>query len=221
MRHYRIFGWALFIGFAALGFISCENESQPTEVATRPPASTSPSVPTSPRPPLPNVDLVDNPLDVPYVATPHEVVARMLTMAGVNKNDFLYDLGSGDGRIVITAARDFGARGIGYDLNPKRIQESNENARKAGVENRVQFIQKDLFEADLKGATVVTLYLLPEVNLRLRPRLLSELRPGTRIVSHNYDMGDWKAEAVDQIKIRGAVHYIYLWTVPEKGESEK
>lgn len=140
----------------------------------------------------------------------------MLTMAKVTGKDFLYDLGSGDGRIVITAARNYGARGIGYDLNPKRIQESNENARKAGVTDRVRFIQKDLFEADLTGATVVTLYLLPDVNLRLRPKLLDELRPGTRIVSHNYDMGDWKAEAVEELTIKGTKHYVYRWTVPEK-----
>lgn len=145
----------------------------------------------------------------------------MLIMAGVNNKDFLYDLGSGDGRIVITAAKQYGARGIGYDLNPKRIEESNDNARKAGVTNLVRFIKKDLFDADLTGATVVTLYLLPDVNLKLRPKLLNDLRPGTRIVSHNYDMGDWKAEAVEEVTVRGTKHYVYRWTVPEKDKAPK
>jgi tRNA G37 N-methylase Trm5 len=168
---------------------------------------------------LPGAPPVDDRLDVPYVPTPTEVVAKMLTMAGVNKKDLLYDLGSGDGRIVITAAKEYGARGVGYDLNPKRIQESNENARRADVTNRVRFIQQDLFEADLSGATVVTLYLLPDVNLKLRPKLLNELRPGTRLVSHNYDMGDWEPEAVAEVKVKGTMHYVYSWTVPAKGKA--
>jgi len=138
----------------------------------------------------------------------------MLSMAKVNKKDLLYDLGSGDGRIVITAAREYGARGVGYDLDPQRIKESNENARRAGVTGLVRFTQQDLFEADLSGATVVTLYLLPEVNLKLRPKLLRELRPGTRIVSHNYPIGDWQPEAVAEVKVNGTIHYVYYWTVP-------
>ncbi len=221
MERSRLAVLILMIVVAGLLLIGCGSASEPPERAAGSPPLTSPRAGTSPGPRLPNVELVDDPLDVPYVPTPTEVVARMLTMAGVNKNDLLYDLGSGDGRIVITAAREYGARGIGYDLNPKRIKESNENARKAGVENQVKFIQKDLFEANLKGATVVTLYLLPEVNLRLKPKLLRELRPGTRIVSHNYDMGDWKAEAVEQLNVRGTAHYIYFWTVPEKSGADK
>ena len=204
--------------------MACGNNPQQAGGSTAPASSTSPAsqtAATSPTPKIAGVEIVDNVLDVPYVPTPDEVVARMLTMAGVNNKDFLYDLGSGDGRIVIAAARDYGARGIGYDLNPKRIQESNENARKAGVTNRVRFVLKDLFEADLTGATVVTLYLLPDVNLRLRPKLLAELRPGTRIVSHNYDMGDWTAEAVEEITVKGTKHYIYRWTVPEKTKPTK
>jgi len=145
----------------------------------------------------------------------------MLSMAKVNEKDLLYDLGSGDGRIVITAAREYGARGVGYDLNPQRIKESNENAQRAGVTNRVRFTQQDLFEADLSGATVVTLYLLPDVNLKLRPKLLRELRPGTRIVSHNYNMGDWQPDAVAEVKVKDEMHYIYSWTVPAGGKIGK
>jgi len=164
------------------------------------------------------VQLVEDPLDVPYVPTPDTVVAKMLEVARVNKDDLLYDLGSGDGRIVVTAASRYGARGVGYDLNPKRIAESNENARAAGVTNLVRFEQQDLFEADLTGATVVTLYLLPDVNMTLRPRLLKELKPGTRVVSHNYGMGDWEPASVDELEVNGVTHYVYYWVVPPDGK---
>lgn len=211
----------VFIALIALVLSGCANSdtAQSAPPAT-PPASPAPASPTG-TPKVAGVEIVDQPLDVPYVPTPDEVVARMLIMAGVNKKDFLYDLGSGDGRIVITAAKKYGARGVGYDLNPKRIEESNDNARKAGVTNMVRFVKKDLFEADLTGATVVTLYLLPDVNLKLRPKLLKDLRPGTRIVSHNYDMGDWKAEAYEEITVRGTKHYVYRWTVPEPDKAPK
>lgn len=149
--------------------------------------------------------------DVPYVPTPQEVVDRMLTIAKVNKNDVLYDLGSGDGRIVITAAQKYGTRGIGIDINPERIEEARENAKKAGVTDLVEFRQQDLFETDLSNATVVTLYLLPSINLKLRPKLLKELKPGTRIVSHAFDMGNWKPERVEEVEGRT----IYYWVVPE------
>jgi methyltransferase family protein len=173
----------------------------------------------APKPPtnVANVQVVEDKLDVPYVPTPDAVVARMLEVAKVNSNDLLYDLGSGDGRIVITAAQKYGARGVGYDLNPKRIEESNENARKAGVTDRVRFVKQDLFEADLSGATVVTLYLLPSVNLKLRPKLLKDLAPGTRVVSHNYGMGDWEPVSVDEIDVEGTKHFVYYWTVPPGG----
>jgi ubiquinone/menaquinone biosynthesis C-methylase UbiE len=154
---------------------------------------------------------------VPYVPTPTVVVERMLAMAKVKKGDVVYDLGSGDGRIVITAAEKYGARGVGYDLNPQRIKESNENATKAGVADRVRFVQQDLFEVDLSEATVVTLYLLPDVNLRLRPKLLKELKPGTRVVSHNYGMGDWVADEIAELEVDGKAHYVYAWTVPASG----
>jgi SAM-dependent methyltransferase len=155
-------------------------------------------------------------LDVPYVPTPEVVVEKMLRMAKVGKDDVVYDLGCGDGRIVVTAAQKYGARGVGYDLNPQRINESNANARNAGVNDRVRFVQGDLFEADLREATVVTLYLLPDVNLKLRPKLFAELRPGTRVVSHNYDMGDWEPLEVAEIEVGGATHYVYYWIIPEK-----
>ena len=155
-------------------------------------------------------------LDVPYVSTPHKVVAAMLKMARVKKGDLVYDLGCGDGRIVIAAARDFGARGVGIDLDPKRIQEARENARKASVEDRVTFIEQDLFDADVRKASVVTLYLFSGVNLRLRPKLLRELRPGTRVVSHSFDMGDWRPVRVENIDD----HKIYYWVIPGKKEGK-
>lgn len=157
-------------------------------------------------------------LDVPYVPTPEAVVARMLDTAKVNRNDVVYDLGSGDGRIVITAAKERGARGVGYDIDPERIAEANENARREGVARRVRFIEGDLFKADLSKATVVTLYLLPEINLKLRPKLLKELRPGVRVVSHNYGMGDWEHLSVEELEIDGRTHYIYFWIVPPRQE---
>lgn len=157
-------------------------------------------------------------LDVPYVPTPERVVEEMLRIAGVTKDDVVYDLGSGDGRIVITAARQYGARGVGIDLDPERIREANENARKAGVADRVRFIQGDLFAADIRPATVVTLYLLPDVNLRLRPKLLRELRPGTRVVSHNYDMGDWAPQKSVTLNLDGREHRIYFWVIPPRQE---
>jgi SAM-dependent methyltransferase len=152
--------------------------------------------------------------DVPYVPTSHEVVAEMLRVANVTAKDVVYDLGCGDGRIVITAAKERGARGVGIDINPERIKESNENARLAGVTDRVKFITQDLFETDLRDATVVMLYLLPDVNLRLRPKLLRELKPGTRIVSHAFSMGDWQPEKVVKVTSGGTERTIYFWTIP-------
>lgn len=151
--------------------------------------------------------------DVVYVPTPQEVVNEMLKLAQVTKDDVIYDLGSGDGRIPITAAQRHGTRGIGIDINPQRIREANENAREAGVTDRVEFLQQDLFESDISEATVVTLYLLPELNLRLRPQLFEQLRPGTRIVSHDFDMGDWEP---DRVVATNEGSMIYLWVVPEE-----
>jgi SAM-dependent methyltransferase len=154
--------------------------------------------------------------EVPYVPTHERVVAEMLKVAKVGKNDILYDLGSGDGRIVITAAKKFGTRGVGVDIDPARVTEARENAVKAGVTDKVTFLQQDLFETDIREATVVTLYLLPDVNLRLRPKLLSDLKPGTRVVSHNYDMGDWTPLKTLQLRVPQE-HTIYYWVVPPKG----
>ena len=156
-------------------------------------------------------------LDVPYVPTPPTVVDAMLKMARVTSNDVVYDLGCGDGRIVVMAAEKYGARGVGFDLDPQRIKESNENAKMAKITDRVRFVQGDLFETDLSEATVVTLYLLPEVNKKLRPKLLAELKPGARVVSHNYDLGDeWQPDEFAEVTVAGTAHYVYRWTVPEK-----
>jgi len=138
----------------------------------------------------------------------------MLKLAKVGKGDVLYDLGSGDGRIPIAAAQKYGiARGVGIDINPVRIQEANENLAKARVGDRVRFINADLFEADLREATVITLYLLPDLNLKLLPKLLKELKPGTRIVSHAFDMGSWKPQRSLQVDR----HDVYFWTIPAPG----
>lgn len=148
-------------------------------------------------------------LDVPYVPSPQEVVEAMLKLAGVKSSDTVIDLGCGDGRIVVTAAKKFGARAIGYDLDPERIKEANDSAKESGVSDKVKFVEKNLFDAEIKDASVVTLYLLPGVNEKLKPRLLKELKPGTRIVSHSFSMGDW--QPVKQEDIGG--RRIYLWVV--------
>lgn len=148
--------------------------------------------------------------DVPYVPTPQEVVNRMLELAKVGKNDVVYDLGCGDGRIVITAAKEFGARGVGIDLNPDRIAEAKANANREGVNGKVSFRVGDLFATDFSEATVVTLYLLPDVNRALRPQLWKQLKVGTRVVSHDFDMGpEWPPEKTERI----AGKTLYYWTI--------
>ncbi|PWU07114.1 MAG: SAM-dependent methyltransferase [Terriglobia bacterium] len=149
-------------------------------------------------------------INAPYVTTPEAVVTAMLRLAGVKSSDTVYDLGCGDGRIVIAAAKEFGAHGVGIDNNPARIEEARRNARQAGVETLVRFEVADLFEADIHNATVVTLYLLPDVNLRLRPKLLHGLRAGARIVSHSFSMGDWHPEK--DVVVESS--HIYLWKIP-------
>jgi SAM-dependent methyltransferase len=150
-------------------------------------------------------------LDVPYVPTPPEVVDRMLEMAEVQSDDTLVDLGSGDGRIVIAAARDYGVgNALGIDLDPERVAEARANARRAGVEDQVTFEEGDLFEKDFSDATVLTMYLLQSVNIRLKPVILKTMEPGTRVVSHDFDMGDWKPDQEDRVGGRT----IYMWTVP-------
>jgi SAM-dependent methyltransferase len=153
-------------------------------------------------------------LDVPYVPTPQVVVDRMIQLGNVDAKDVVYDLGCGDGRLVITAAQK-GARAMGVDLNPARIAEANANAKKAGVTNRVQFKVANLFETDVSPASVVTLYLLPEVNMKIRPQLWKQLKAGTRVVSHAFDMGDWAPEQT--VRVDGKT--IYAWTITEKQKS--
>jgi SAM-dependent methyltransferase len=149
--------------------------------------------------------------DVIFVPTREPVVDAMLDITGVGPDDIVYDLGSGDGRIVIAAARR-GARGVGIDIDPQRIREANENAREAGVTDKVTFVQGDLFEADIREATVVTLYLLPSLNVKLRPMLMEQLRPGTRIASHDFDMGDWEPEKTEHVDGKT----VYFWTIPKR-----
>lgn len=149
--------------------------------------------------------------DVPYVPTPQTVVDAMLKLAGASAADFHIDLGCGDGRIVVTAARDFGTRGLGVDIDPKRISEANNLADRTGVADRVEFRRADLFQTDISRADVLTLYLLPAVNMRLRPTVLA-LKPGTRVVSHDFDMGDWPPDRRIEVPDEGST--IYLWVVP-------
>jgi SAM-dependent methyltransferase len=151
--------------------------------------------------------------DVPYVPTPEPVVEAMLKMVNVTKEDKVYDLGCGDGRIVVMAAQKYGAKGVGVDIDPQRIKESNENARAAGVTDKVEFHIRDLFKMDFSDATVVTLYLLPDINVKLRPRLLDELKPGTRIVSHDFMIGDWKPDKQQTVEA-SRTHSLYFWWVP-------
>ena len=157
-------------------------------------------------------DEIARPLDVPYVPTPLPVVDAMLDLAKVNKSDVVYDLGCGDGRIVVRAATRFGCHGVGVDLNPERVREARANATRANVTELTRFEVGDVFEFDFSAASVVTMYLLPSVNLKLRPRLLKELKPGTRVVSHDFHMGDWVAETTREV----GRSRIYLWTIPAR-----
>ena len=186
------------MSIASLGVAGCTPQTQTNAQSTQPVTS----VQTPQREP-----------DVVYVPTPQEVVDKMLALAKVTKDDVIYDLGSGDGRIPITAAQKFGTKGVGIDINPERIQEANANAQKAGVTDRVKFLNQDLFSSNFSEATVVTLYLLPELNVKLRPQLFKQLKPGTRVVSHDFDMGDWKPDQVVQTQDGSNV---YLWTIPEE-----
>lgn len=157
--------------------------------------------------------------EVPYVPTTAAGVQTMLKLADVKKSDVVYDLGCGDGRIVIAAAKSFGAHGVGIDINPQRIHEAQENAKKAGVENLVRFEKNDLFQADIKDATVVTLFLLSSVNQRLRPKLLQDLKPGTRVVSNTFSMGDWRPDKEETLPDDPESPFskrFYLWVIPEK-----
>jgi tRNA G37 N-methylase Trm5 len=148
---------------------------------------------------------------VPFVPTPQEVVDKMIELAGVKKGDTVYDLGSGDGRIVITAAKK-GARAVGFEIDGDLVKESRENIRKAGVQNLAEVRQQDILTVDVSPASAVTMYLLPDVNLKLKPTLLSQLKPGSRVVSHAFDMGDWKPDKTERVNGRT----VYLWAIPAK-----
>ncbi len=151
---------------------------------------------------------------VPYVPTPQEVVDRMLELAQVKKGDVVYDLGSGDGRIVVTAAKKYGVKAIGFEIDPQRIKESHENIKKAGVENLVEIRQQDIRTVDLSAANVLTMYLLPEVNLMIRPNIWKQMKPGSRIVSHDFDMAEWKPLKTEYIKDGSSWdHTLYLWQI--------
>ncbi len=165
-------------------------------------------------------------LDVPYLPTTEEAVRAMLKLADVKSSDVVYDLGCGDGRIVVAAAQAFGARGVGIDIDPARIAEANANAKKAGVEKLVRFEEADLFQADIHEASVVTLFLLSSVNLKLRPKLLADLKPGTRIVSNTFDMGDWQpAKELNLGDSDSDDNYfsrkLFMWIVPERSGANK
>ena len=191
---------------ASLGIAGCSSQDQTNAQTNQPQTLVQTGQQTGVQTPQREPDVV-------YVPTPQEVVDQMLALAKVTKNDVLYDLGSGDGRIPITAAQKFGTRGFGIDINPERIKEANANAQKAGVTDRVKFLNQDLFTTDVSQATVVTLYLLPQLNVKLRPQLFKQLKPGTRVVSHDFDMGEWKPDRVVQTQ-EGST--IYLWTIPKK-----
>ncbi len=150
---------------------------------------------------------------VPFVPTPQDVVERMLELAEVKKGDTVYDLGSGDGRIVITAAKKYGVRAVGFEIDPKLIKESREKIRREKLEHLAEIREQDILTVDLSPATVLTMYLLPEVNLKLKPKILSQLKPGSRVVSHDFDMGDWPAEKVVNV---GESDTVYLWRIPER-----
>jgi ribosomal protein L11 methylase PrmA len=153
--------------------------------------------------------IFENKKIVPFVPSPQVVVDKMVELAGVKKGDVVYDLGSGDGRIVIAAAKK-GARAVGFEIDPELVGESRANIKKAGVEDSAEIRNQDILTVDLSPASVVTMYLLPDVNLKLKPNLLSQLKPGSRVVSHSFDMGDWKAEKIERVEGRT----IYLWTIP-------
>ena len=194
------------IPFLMLGVLCAGAQDQPKPACPALPAApeNANSIPLEPRKP-----------DVHFVPTPPDVVDEMLRMANVSKKDIIYDLGSGDGRIVIAAAKKYGARGVGIDIDPERIREARENAEKEGVAHLVEFREEDLFTADISKATVVTLYLLERLNLRLRPRLLCALQPGTRIVSHAFGMGDWEPEKKSELN----GYRIYFWSIPAKADT--
>lgn len=192
--------------FAAFALIACQAEPAASEAAALASAADQPTVQGAAAAAVPS-----RTPDVIYVPTPDATVQAMLKLGEVKSGDVLYDLGSGDGRIPVAAAKQFGVRAVGIDIDPQRIAEANENARKAGVTDKAAFRNEDLFQTDFSEATVVTLYLLPSLNERLMPKLLA-MKPGTRIVSHAFRMGDWEPEQTIDVQGGGT---IYRWTVPQ------
>ncbi len=190
----------LTCGFVLAGFLSVVGCGQNRDVSE--PAVDEPTTQSADSP---------GEADVPFVRTPQEVVGRMLELAEVSEDDVVYDLGSGDGRFVITAAERYDARGVGIEIDPERVRTARKNAKEAGVADQVEFRQQDLFEADFSEATVVTLYLLTSVNRKLRPELFKQLDPGDRVVSHDFDMGAWEPDTT----VEEGRSTIYLWTIPE------
>jgi SAM-dependent methyltransferase len=148
--------------------------------------------------------------DVPYVSTPYEIVSEMIRLADVKAGDVVYDLGCGDGRLVIEAVKRTGCRGVGIDIDPERIKESRVNARAAGVEDRVSFVEQNFFVSDIRAATVMLIYLFPDINIRLRSKFLSEMKPGSRLVSHSFDMGDWRPDVTSNV----LAQRVYYWVIP-------
>ena len=210
MQLQRIIGLLVAsVSIVSLGVVGCTQQREFDAEAQERTSTVQTPAPTS------TVQTEQSQPSVPYVPTPNEVVEQMLQLANVSGDDVLYDLGSGDGRIPITAAQKFATRATGVEINPELVEQSRGNAQNAGVAERVRFLQQDLFQTDLSEATVVTLYLLPDVNLKLRPKLFQELKPGTRIVSHYFDMGEWKPERVVQVQGPSRQHTFYYWVVPE------
>jgi precorrin-6B methylase 2 len=216
LQQLKIYIWAFALGIGLASpfanrvvaqLLSGQDSTPPTQIQSAEGSATTATT---------NVTPIRAP-DVVYVPTPREVVDAMLALAEVREGDILYDLGSGDGRIPITAVQKYNAtRSVGIEINPKRIEEAEANRASAGVADRVRFRNEDLFEADIHEATVVTLYLLTSLNLRLIPKLLKDLQPGTRIVSHSFDMGSWKAEKVIEVD----KNHVYLWRIPAPGTPE-
>jgi len=200
-----LFGILFPLLIGALPLTGCvqEQDSQASDTTTTQTSSSSPRTTVADT-------AVD--ADVPYVATPNETVREMLELADVSEDDVVYDLGSGDGRIPIAAAHRYGARGVGIEIKPSLVDRARKNAKLSGVRDQVMFRQQDLFEADFSEATVVTMYLFPEVNLKLRPMLFEQLEPGTHVVSHSFDMNGWEPDSTTTVN--GDV--LYLWTIPEE-----
>jgi len=201
----------LVCGILVGGLVPLTGCAQESDTASE----SSPDTTTAPVPQSASApSLVDSTVeaDVPFVVTPENTVQGMLELASVSDSDTVYDLGSGDGRIPITAAERYGARGVGIEIKPDLVQRARKRATLAGVSDRVEFRRQDIFEADFSDATVVTMYLFPEVNLRLRPMLFEQLEPGTRVVSHSFDMNGWEPDST--VNVDGDI--LYLWTIPEE-----